>query len=113
MSLDIYLELDCCEHCGRSDEGYWSNITHNLGTMAANAGFYEQLWHPERNGIKTANDLINPLREGIAKLESNPAFFNTFNASNGWGTYDQFLPWLIDLLDACEESPNAHIRVSI
>lgn len=38
MSLDVYLRPNKCPYCGRADEGFSQNITHNLGAMADEAG---------------------------------------------------------------------------
>lgn len=35
-----------------------------------------------------------------------------YDSQNGWGTYDQFLPWLEQLLNACRENSDARIEVS-
>lgn len=94
------------------DEVFHANITHNLGKMAVQAGIYECIWRPEENGFVRAGQIIPRLKCGIDLMESNPDVFEKFNAENGWGTYDQFLPWLKELLDACEEFPWAEIEVS-
>ena len=112
MSLDITLSDNCCESCGRSDEVYSANITHNLGTMARETVLYGVLWRPEQNGIVFARDLIKPLEDGIRKMEDDPELFKLLGDTNGWGTYEQFLPWLRVLLAACEDNPNAKVEAS-
>jgi hypothetical protein len=116
MSLDIYLttEPDVCPHCGRSDprEGFSANITHNLANMAREAGIYHHLWRPEEVGATHASQLIEPLRAGLSLLRSDPARFSAFNAKNGWGVYDDFVPWVERYLAACEADPTAKITVS-
>ena len=89
-----------------------ANITHNLNKMAAEAGIYEVVWRPDEVGIKTAADLIEPLRAGLALLESDPERFQVFDAANGWGTYEHFVPWLKRYLVACEADPDASVEVS-
>jgi len=111
MSLDVYLSPPKCPHCGRAPEGYSSNITHNLGKMAREAGIYEACWRPEEIGITKAGQLIKPLRTGIALMKSDPARFQPLGSENGWGTYIQFLPWLEDYLAACEANPDADVSV--
>jgi len=49
---------------------------------------------------------------GITQLKSDPKRFKEFDAKNGWGTYDDFLPWLQKYLEACEAYPDAEIRAS-
>ena len=91
---------------------YSSNMTHNLGRMASEAGVYDCLWRPDENGITTAAQMIEPLRAGIALLESDPERFKPLSASNGWGTYAQFIPWLKEVLAACEMYRDATVGVS-
>jgi hypothetical protein len=103
LSLTSPTEDDCC---------YDANITHNLNRMAAAAGIYEHLWTPDEIGVTRANQLIEPLRAGLALMRSDPARFKTFDASNGWGTYEQFIPWIQSYLDACERYPDAEVSAS-
>lgn len=88
------------------------NITHNLGKMADEAGIYKCLWRHDENGFKTAADIIPLLRDGLAKLKNDPKHFEQFNAPNGWGLYEHFVPFVEDVLKACEENPDAEISVS-
>jgi len=119
MSLRVYLydtETLTCE-CGKKhqikqDECFSQNITHNLGAMADEGGFYEALWRPEEVGITQAKQLIPILRKAIADMEDNPARFEKHNAPNGWGLYEHFLPWLRKYLEACLQYPEAVISVS-
>lgn len=106
MSLDVMLIAT------RPTEVYWRNITHNLGPMAKEAGIYQHLWRPEELGITTAQELIEPLTEGLAKLKADPAHYNQFNAANGWGLYEHFVPFVEGYLEACKENPDAVIEVS-
>lgn len=94
------------------EQVYWKNITHNLGRMATAAGIGDHLWEPDKIGIKRAGELIEPLETGIKDMEDNPERYKPFSASNGWGTYKQFIPWLKELLAACKEYPDAEISVS-
>ena len=112
MSLDVYLETNTCPMCGRRDEGYSANITHNLNKMADEAGIYGVVWSPEENGVAHARQLIQPLRKALAMMKAEPERFKQHDALNGWGTYAQFLPWLELYLAACEQTPDATISVS-
>lgn len=95
-----------------SNEVYWANITHNLNQMAEAAGLLYPLWHPEDIGAATADQLINPLRAGLALLESDRQRFEQFNPSNGWGSYDALVKFTKRYLAACEEYPDATVTVS-
>lgn len=123
MSLDVYLTKDpetvpCKCECGHghtktvSEEVYWSNITHNLGGMASEAGIYKHLWRPEEIGITKAGQLIEPLANAIALMQSDPERFKKFDASNGWGIYEQFVPWVENYRAACALNPDANVSVS-
>lgn len=105
MSLDVYLYKE--EECV-----YDSNITHNLNIMAYKSGIYEALWRPEEIGITKASELIEILENGIKDLKERPDYFKQFNASNGWGMYEHFVPFVEKYLNACKEYPESTIIVS-
>lgn len=106
MSLDFYLTET------KPTEVFWINITHNLAKMADECGIYEALWRPNENNYKYAKDIIPNLKNGLNKLKTNPDFYKTFNASNCWGTYENFVSFVEQTLKACVENPDAEIRVS-
>lgn len=109
MSLDFYLtQVQTAEV-----EVFDANITHNLTEMADKAGIYDALWRPGEHGYKKAGQIIPILKEGLAKLEADPEYFKRFDSPNGWGRYIHFVPWVKKVLAACEEYPDADIRVSI
>lgn len=112
MSLDVHLNPKPCPHCGRCDEPFWQSITHNLVPMAKAAGIYGIVWHPAENGIKTAGQLIEPLRIAIKAMHDDPERFKVFDAPNGWGLYENFLPWLEKYLEACEQMPDAAVEAN-
>ena len=113
MSLDVYLSGAPCEHCGRGGESVYSaNITHNLNGMAEAAGIYKELWRPDEIGVTKASQLIEPLTKGLAWLKSNRQEAEKHNASNGWGLYEHFVPFVEKYLGACKEHPEATVSVS-
>lgn len=95
-----------------TNEVYSSNITHNLGAMAEEAGIYKHLWRPEEIGITKAAQLVEPLRAGLALMKSDPPRFEKHDSANGWGLYEHFVPWVEAYLAACEENPTANVSVS-
>lgn len=109
MSLDVYLST---EVDGNEVELYSANITHNLNIMADKAEIYLPIWRPDEVEIKTAKELIAPLADGVKKLKSDPDYFKTLNASNGWRMYSDFVPWVEDYLEACKKYPSATVSVS-
>ena len=100
-----YPESDVQEVEYETDEVYSANITHNLNTMASQAGIYEHLWRPDEIGITKAKELIDPLREGLHKLKSEPEMYKAFNPSNGWGSYEGLVRFVSNYLDACCKLP--------
>jgi len=111
MSLDVYLDTKKCECCGRFDRLFGSNITHNLGIMAKEAGIYDIVWRPDENNITQAKQLIGALKNAIKSMEDDPERYKKYNPENGWGSYDGFLKWLKEYLMACEENPEAEVSV--
>jgi len=112
MSLDVSLIVTECPTCGRSEEVFDGNITHNLNTMAKEAGVYDAMWNPEKIGATEANQLISILAQGLNNLVSNPAKFRKMNPENGWGTYDGLVEFVTKYLVACQDHPTAIIEVS-
>lgn len=106
MSLDVYLTAV------RWVEVYSANITHNLGAMAEEAGIYKHLWRPEEIGITKAEQLIEPLRAGLALMKADPERFKRHDSPNGWGLYEHFVPWIEKYLAACVGNPDAVVGVS-
>ena len=118
MSLDVYLKIENrkCE-CGQNninvdEEVFEANITHNLTRMASEAGIYKHLWRPEELNITKAKDLIKPLTDGLKDMKSRPDHYKKFNADNGWGVYNDFIPWIEKYLEACIEYPEATIYIN-
>lgn len=93
------------------EEIYSSNITHNLGRMAGEAGIYKELWRPEEIGITTAAQLVAPLAAGLDRLKNDPEKYKRLNPENGWGTYEGLVNFVSDYLAACRESPDAVVSV--
>lgn len=102
MSLDITLTEE-------EEEVYTSNVTSNVASMAQVAGFYTPLWNPKEIGITKAAQLYPLLQEGLSVMVLNPEKFEAIE--NYWGTYEQFVPWVFELIQACRRYPNAEISV--
>ncbi len=139
MSLDIYLVrkgmisfdggTTTQEH---NETVYEANITHNLNKMASEAGIYEALWRPHRlkdgysipendhnaehefesSSITFAKNIIPILEKGLADLVARPTHYEQFNASNGWGMYEHFVPFVAKYLEACKNNPESVINIS-
>ncbi len=109
MSLDFYLhyEID-----GNEISVLSKNITHNLVDMAQRAGVYYALWKPEEIGCKTAKEVIEILEIGLSRLKKYPEVYKKFDAPNGWGMYEHFVPFVEEVLEGCKKYPNAVIKIS-
>lgn len=108
MSLDVYLKN------ASDEEVYSSNITHNLNKMAlaVSETFYKTLWRPEELGYVRAEDLLLELRKGVSKLVCAPSYFKKYDSPNGWGLYENFVPFVIEYIEACEKNPKAKVFAS-
>jgi len=107
-----YPDSDIQESESLTNDCFSANITHNLNKMADEAGVYEHLWRPDEIGITKAKELIEPLRNGLHELKSNPEKYKAFNPVNGWGSYDGLVKFVSDYLNACYEYPDADVSVS-
>ena len=103
MSLDVslYDEEDQCL--------YDANITHNLNTMAGEAGIYKHLWRPDEIGVTKASQ---PCAQRLNQLVERPSHFEQFDSPNGRGRYVHFVPFVARYLEACIANPDANVRVS-
>lgn len=91
---------------------YSANITHNLNKMADAAGVYMYIWRPDELGIVKAEELIEPLQNGLTELKSSTHKYKSYNPPNGWGRYEDLVDWIDRYLDACKKYPEAKVRVS-
>ena len=66
-----------------------------------------------QDNAKYAGDLVEALESGLADLEKRPEYFRQFDASNGWGTYTHFVPFVRECLEACKEHPKALVNSCI
>lgn len=111
MSLDISLVTTYDTGHGPTElEVFESNITHNLTGMADALEIYGVVWRPEENDVETAEQLVEPLEKALVRLKGRPDLFAQYDAENGWGTVQQFIPWLEELLAACREHPLAGVK---
>lgn len=106
MSLDVTLSAV------RRTTVFDYNITHNLAEMADKAGIYKHLWRPEELEITLAEQLIAPLQTALKDLEARPQYYKKYNPDNGWGSYEGFVKFVKEYLQACIENPDTEISVS-
>ncbi len=114
MSLYVHLNIvvDTGGEKPQTIQLFTSNITHNLTEMADDAGIYKALWRPEEINAKYAGDIIEIVESGLSKMKKSPELYKIFDTPNGWGTYEQFIPWIEEYLEACKKHPKAIIEIS-
>ena len=97
LSLEVFTAND-------GGEFYW---------ISEWAGIYEVLWEPEESGVERAVQLIEPLKNALTRLRSNPEKFRSMNVlfPGRWDTYCEFVPWVEAYLQACEKWPQAKVSV--
>src|SRR5262249_21671294 len=88
-----------------------ANRTHNRGRMADAAGLSRALWRPGEANRKTAQQLIEPLRQGLTRLRAAPDSFKLFDDAGGRVLYEDFLRWVEAYLMACVQYPEALVSV--
>jgi|TARA_R110000765_G_scaffold120939_7_gene216930 hypothetical protein len=108
LDLKLYVTVDAGEPSLTKVDLFDCNITHNLNRMATELGIYSFLWNKE-DTTYVADDLIAPLWAALIDMRNHQDYYIQFDAPNGWGTYDNFLPWLEKLLDKCEQYPKANV----
>lgn len=96
------------------NEVFDANITHNLSKMAQQfPNAYEAIWNPTITGYVYAKEIIPILSSFLANMVTNSEKYREFDSQNGWGLFDNFVPWLIEYLEACKKYPNAKIEAYV
>lgn len=103
------MSLDICLKVVKEVKVFDANFTHNVTSMWRKAGVYDALYNSE--GM-TAFEVLPYLRGGLDDMRAKPDEYAALDAPNGWGTYNNALPWLERLVAAFEEMPNGIIGVS-
>ena len=85
------------------------NITHNLNHMWKKADIYDALYNSE--GCE-AQEILPILIDGLADMVANKEEYEKLNSPNGWGVYENAVPWLIELIQGCKDYPDSVIEVS-
>ena len=118
MSLDIYIlkkpKRALCKECEDFKENIENfNITHNLTDMAKVVDLYQPLWRAEELGIETCSDMLKYLTpEKLDEIIAKEEELSKFNPSNGWGSYDVFLFFFLELRTGCLEYPDNKLYFS-
>ena len=112
MSLDVDLMVT------KPVSVFNSNITHNLGKMAAQVKLsngltlYGVLWRPDEHGITHAHAIVDYLDEGWNILMSDPEHYRQWDPENGWGSYEGLCNFVYTYRSACRDNMDAEVSVS-
>jgi len=106
VSYDIDITVD-------HEDGYSSgfevgNMTYNVSTMVKEACGVTFSWF---DGM-TCKQALPILYFCWRNLRRNPSHFRRFEAPNGWGTYEQFMPYMTRFYVMARLHPKGIIRVS-
>lgn len=89
-----------------------ARITHDLNAMARAANLYWPIWEPSKVPIGMVEELTPLLQRGLSKLLAKPDKFKGFEAKDGAWTYEQFVAFVRQYLDACVKHPAGKIKVT-
>lgn len=105
MSLDVTLSIN-------EEIVFDKNITHNLSVMAQKSDLYKPLWTPIDLGCVFAKDVKPFLIDGLSKLLSKTEEENRkYEPSNGWGTYENLVQFVVEYINHCSFYPDSIIEV--
>jgi hypothetical protein len=112
MSIWISLTVSNSDCEDGSQSLYEKNFTTNCVNMAQALGVCNPIYNPKIVDITKAHQLIDPLTDAYHKLRADKEQFRQYEATNGWGTVEQFMAFLFEYLRACEDFPYADVEVS-
>jgi hypothetical protein len=55
--------------------------------------------------------VFEALEAGLDSMKKNQDFYKRYNPKNGWGSYDNFIPWVERYISACKQYPDATVNV--
>lgn len=91
------------------NELFADSITWNLNPMWYAAGVHDAL---RKSDGKKANEIDEALVAGLRRMRADPETFRKMNPPNGWGTYEQAMKLLEELIRVVQSYPEATIRIS-
>jgi len=70
------------------------------------AGCYDALYNSHG---KKAKEILPKLESALLWLVTNPTKAKEYNAPNGWGLYENALPWLAEVCEYFRNNPDEEI----
>ncbi len=124
MPLEVYLEdammdgdMCVCRDCGNQHKSkgkkvlYATVIAHSYAAMASHCGLFFCIWYPEKLGVHVVSDLVPYLHLALVELRSNPEEYKCYVLRDHFNYVSDLITFAEDLLAACQEFPNATVRV--
>lgn len=104
MSYDLWLEID-------TGSGYRARVYEWTFTSSASP-----MWRHAGADLagfdgKTAAECTPILDAAVRRMLADPGTYRSMDAPNGWGTYDQLMPHLAELLRAMQTHPATTVGV--
>lgn len=104
MSLDLWMESPQCPTCKHTERSDSFNCTYNLAAM-----WYEIFLTSKHmvhiDGMK-GRESLPMLSAAMNELALNPEKFKMLNPSNGFGHYEGFVNFIIDLILTAQKHPD-------
>lgn len=104
MSLDLYMIIKSCEHCGHIETTESLNMTYNVAPM------WMEIFPDDRQMIDIdgmcGDTAALKLKSAFYALREFPELFIKLNPQNGWGCYDDFMNYIEKLFDLSEKYPD-------
>jgi len=114
MSLTVYLYNEVQGiRVGEFEKKYMfaANINNFIAaTIAKEAGIFNVLWHPRRNGFQYGRQIIDLLQAGLDHMQKNPEVYYAIDEKHGWGLSSEFLKWVNEYIEACKKYPDCKIE---
>lgn len=104
MSLDLFLAKPPCPTCNHETEAEHYNYTYNVSRM------WYAVYPDAKNMVDidgmTGDEALPKILAAIKYMNANKDDLEAINPANGWGNYDGFLDFLIQVSAACLKNPD-------
>lgn len=105
MSYDIWFVIDAGGPEPVPISGHY-NYTSNVAPMWRRAGC-----DLAELADKPASEVRESLWQALEAMRRDPDLYRAMNPPNGWGNYEGCVQFLAELWQACEQHPNAVMKV--
>lgn len=104
MSLDLWMEKPACPTCKHTDDRDAFNHTYNCAPM------WREVYPDAKNMVDidgmTGKESLPKLKHAIREMNRHSVKFIALNPPNGWGSYESFFKFLLDLVCEAEKYPD-------